>query len=177
MEPFQEVDCIINNAAIKYTTYVEAGIFLEYVHSHTKSDFELDYSKTKRNIRRSSGILEKEMFPLLAAVYHWRNTKQNMKEMAKVMQLLGYPTYEDTLRVRYKIENIKKRERSIARRYKSTQTSLNSENSALQGNVQESVLTADPDFSFDSDSDSDIYQPRGGNFPETIPIIFGGDDI
>ena len=175
MEPFKEVDCIINNAAIKYSTYVEAVAFLEYVHSHSKSDFELDYSKTKRNIRRSSGILEKEMFPLLAAVFHWRNTKQNVKEMAEVMQLLGYPTYEDALRVRYKIENIKKREKFIARRYNSTQPSLNSDSSTLQKDIQESALTADPDISVDSDSD--IYQPLGEHFPGAVPINFGGNDM
>ena len=175
MESFIEVEKIINNAAIQYTTYSEAEAFMRYVRNHNKTDFEQDFSKTKRNIRRSSGILEKEMFPLLAAVYHWRNTKQNVKEMAKVMQLLGYPTYEDASRVRYKIENIKKKERSIASRFNSTQMTMNSETLTAPINVLESVLTTDPDFSINSDND--IYQPLEENFPEIIPIFIGTNGI
>ena len=175
MDSIERAERIVNDAAIRHTTYVEASLFLERVHSHTKSDFELDYSRTKRSIRKSSGILEKEVFPLLAAVYQWRNTKQNVAEMAMVMRLLGYPTYKDESRVRYKIENIKKKERLIASRYNSTQLTVNSESSSPQGNVQESALIVEPDFSIDSDDD--IYQPLGENFLETIPLIMDGGDI
>lgn len=109
MQNISEVENIIMSAAERNSTRREATLFLTCIHKYTLDDFANDYNNTKRGVRKSSGKIEKIIFPLLASVFHWKAKKENVEDMSEVMRWLGYKSYERPLRVRQKIENLKKK--------------------------------------------------------------------
>lgn len=71
-----------------------------------------DYEKTSRDLRYSSGKIEKVIFKLLAKVVNKQNKNGNAQKASRIMFLLGYRSYlERSNRFRQKMENLLKAER------------------------------------------------------------------
>lgn len=109
MQNISEVEKIVMSAAERNSTRREASLFLTCIRKYSLDDFANDYNNTKQGVRKSSGKIEKIIFPLLASVFQWRAKKENIEDMSEVMLWLGYKSYERQLRVRQKIENLKKK--------------------------------------------------------------------
>lgn len=107
----EEVYHLVYDLGEKNGTMGAAKVLVQFLEKNGDLCKE-DYEKTSRELRFSSGKIEKAIFKLLAMVVNKQNKNGNAQKASHIMFLLGYKSYmEKSHRFRQKMENLLKNER------------------------------------------------------------------
>lgn len=114
---FEEVCSRLRKLAQRNETMNQLPELEEFV----RKNFDLfpkDYASTSHEKRYSTGKLEGELFLKLASLCNFKNRDDNAREASDMFRLLGYESYkQNPKRFRQKIENYKKKQKSLKGKY------------------------------------------------------------